>query len=265
MDTKELKTIDIEADGPVVIVKLNRQDRMNALNATMISELMESFRSANSDKTVRAVVLTGSGDRAFCSGADLTQEQLGEPGIYEQHLAELYHPLLRTIVESPIPYIAALNGLVVGAGIGLALACDYVLATQEAEFHMAFARIGLVPDTGVMSFVTKLIGRQNAFDLAATGGVMPADKALKSGLINDIVGRTSLLAEAKKKAGNYAEMPATVVGLIKQMSHAATSHGLEDMLVLEKNLQERAAAQPEHMEGVRAFLEKRSPNFNRRV
>ncbi len=263
MKTQIFDTIDLEVDRMIVTVKLNRPDRLNALNVTMIEELTEAFRMANSDRSVSVVIMTGSGDRAFCSGADLTQEQLGESGRYEQYLTEFYHPLLRSIVESPKPYIAALNGLVVGAGIGLALACDYILAAPEVEFHMAFVRIGLVPDTGVMSFVTNHIGRQKAFDWVATGGIMSAEEALKTGLINGIAEKESLTAELKKKANAYANMPSTAVGLIKQMSHAASTHSLEEMLALEKNLQERAAAQPDHMEGVRAFLEKRSPNFNR--
>ena len=263
MKTQTLETIGLEVEGTIVTVKLNRPDRLNALNVTMIEELTETFHRANSDRSVSVVIMTGSGDRAFCSGADLTQEQLGESGRYEQYLTEFYHPLLRSIVGSPKPYIAALNGLVVGAGIGLALACDYILAVPEVEFHMAFVRIGLVPDTGVMSFVTNRVGRQKAFDWAATGGIMSAEVALKTGLINGIAERASLTAELKKKANAYANMPSTAVGLIKQMSHAASAHSLEEMLSLEKNLQERAAAQPDHMEGVRAFLEKRSPNFNR--
>ena len=265
MKTQTLETIVLEVDEGIVTVKLNRPDRLNALNVTMIEELTDSFRKANSDRSVSVVILTGSGDRAFCSGADLTQEQLGESGRYEQYLTELYHPLLRSIVESTKPYIAALNGLVVGAGIGLALACDYVVAVPEVEFHMAFVRIGLVPDTGVMSFVTNRIGRQKAFDWAATGGIMSAEEALKNGLINDTAETTSLSAKLKRKANAYANMPSTAVGLIKQMSHAASTFSLEEMLALEKNLQERAAAEPDHMEGVRAFLEKRSPNFNRRT
>jgi len=262
METKKLTTIQIQAKGPVVSVTLFRPDRLNALDVTMIGELIETLRQANSDPSVRVIILTGDGERSFCSGADLTQEQLGKPGEYEQHLREYYHPLLRAITGSPKPFIASLNGAVVGAGIGLALACDYIIAVPEVQFHMAFARIGLVPDTGVMSFVTNHIGRQRAFDWAATAGAMSAQEALKNGMINEIVERENLVMSSRTKAAVYAKMPKAALGFIKQMSHAAVNHTLDEMLVIERNLQERAAAEPDHMEGVRAFLEKRNPEFS---
>ncbi len=263
MESPKLKTIHLEAEGPVVTIKLDRPDRLNALNVMMIDELTGTFRRANDDSSVRVIILTGSGDRAFCSGADLTQEQLGKSGQYEQHLEELYHPLLRTITESSKPYIAVLNGAVVGAGIGLALACDYIIAVPDVQFYMAFARIGLVPDTGVMSFVTHRIGRHKAFDWAATAGVMTANEAFSNGMVNEISEPDQLSDVVKKKAEAYVRMPKVALGLIKQMSHASLHHSLDEILVLERNLQERAAAEPDHMEGVRAFLEKRSPEFSK--
>ena len=263
MKTHRLNTVNVEVEGTIVTVVLNRPDRLNALNSVMIEELTDTFSGANNDQSVRAVIVTGSGDRAFCSGADLTQEHIGESERYDQYLREYYHPLIRTIVESPKPYVAALNGIVVGAGIGLALACDYIIAVPETEFHMAFAKIGLVPDTGVMSFVTHHIGRHKAFDLAASAGVVSAREALDAGMINEITDRDRLSDAAVSEAKVYARMPALAVGLIKQMSHAALSLDLEEMFDLERKLQQKAAADPDHMEGVRAFLEKRAPKFSK--
>ena len=245
------------ADG-VATITLNRPESLNALNAAMRRELVDALKSMARDDTVRAVVLTGRG-RGFCSGADLRGDA-GERS-FRAVLTDEYNPLVRAIRELPKPMVAAVNGVAAGAGVSLALACDLVYAAEDARFILAFARIGLVPDSGAIHALVRALGRHRAAQLAFTGEPLSASDAAESGLINGVIAGAELGAHAGEIARHLAAGPTRAIGLTKRLINQADGQGFAEALVLEAALQELAGRTADHAEGVAAFTEKREPRF----
>jgi len=249
------------AEG-VLHITLNRPDALNSLNASMHQALQRAFdRAQNTD--VRAVLLTGNG-RGFCAGQDLS-EQSPEHKDYDpdlgQTIEKYYNPLIRKITQLPKPVICAVNGVAAGAGVSLALACDIVFAARSAKFIQAFAKIGLIPDSGSTWFLPHLIGPARAMALALTAEPVSAEKAQQWGLIWQVTEDDQLLETAHQLAIELAQGPTFSFGLTKQAIHAASTQSLNDQLELEKAFQRRAGFSRDFQEGVQAFLEKRKPNF----
>lgn len=244
------------------IITLNRPDKLNAFNEAMHAALKSAVAQAEADESCRALLITGAG-RGFCAGQDLN-DRLAKPGetvmlggTLEQH----YNPLVRKLRALPFPVIAAVNGIAAGAGANIALACDMVLAARSASFVQAFARIGLVPDSGGTWFLQRLIGDARARALALTAEPLPAEKAEDWGLIYRCVDDSLLLAEAEKLCAQFAAAPTTGLALIKRALNASATNSLDEQLDLERDLQREASLHPDYAEGVRAFMEKRKPNF----
>ncbi|MDP9271564.1 MAG: enoyl-CoA hydratase-related protein [Chloroflexota bacterium] len=248
------------ADG-VQTITLNRPESLNALNAEMRHALLDAFKAAGRDPGVRAVLLTGAG-RGFCSGADL-RGGAGERS-FRQVLSSEYNPLITAIRELPKPVVAAVNGVAAGAGVSLALACDLVYAAHEARFILAFARIGLVPDSGVTRTLVRALGRHRAAELAFTGDPLSADDAVASGLITGVVPGPELLAHAGGVARRLASGPTRAIGLTKRLINTAEDANLAESLATEAALQELAGRTADHDEGIAAFAEKREPRFSGR-
>ena len=164
------ESIEVTSADGVATITLNRPDSLNALNATMRRELLAVLKATSRDDAIRTVVVTGAG-RGFCSGADL-RGGAGERS-FRAVLTTEYNPLIRAIRELPLPIIAAVNGVAAGAGVSLALACDLVYAAEDARFILAFARIGLVPDSGAIHALVRALGRHRAAQLAFTGDSGP--------------------------------------------------------------------------------------------
>lgn len=258
------ETVKYEIDETVAIVTMNRPDALNALSLQLTVDLRAALEKAVADGA-RAVVLTGAG-RAFCSGGDLREMQAmwQKEGRIEAFLEEplrALHDVIRMIRETPIPFIAAVQGVSAGAGTNFALACDLVFAAENASFNEAFVRIGLSPDCGGSFFLPRAIGEKLAAELLMTGETVSAARAAQFGMINRVVAADDLMTETLLMARRLALAPTASIGRIKQMLNASFSNNLAQQLDLEHRLQIESGKADDFKEGVQAFFEKRRPNF----
>ena len=252
------ETIRVEHADGVATITLNRPESLNALNAPMRRELLTAFKGLARDDAVRAVVLTGEG-RGFCSGADLRGGS-GERE-FRRVLTTEYNPLIRAIRELPRPVVAAVNGVAAGAGVSLALACDLVLAAEDARFIQAFVKIGLVPDSGSTRTLVRTMGRHRAAQLIFGGEPLSAADAHAAGLVNRVVPAAELAAAAREEAQRLAAAPTRAIAYAKRLINAAEDADLDAQLAAEAAYQELAGRTVDHAEGVAAFGEKREPRF----
>jgi 2-(1,2-epoxy-1,2-dihydrophenyl)acetyl-CoA isomerase len=258
------ETIKYELQETVAVITFNRPEALNALSLALTKDLFSAVRQAIADKA-RAVVLTGEG-RAFCSGGDLREMQSmwQKEGRIEAFLEEplkALHDVVLLIRETPIPFVAAVQGVCAGAGTNFALACDLVFAAENASFNEAFVRIGLSPDCGGSFFLPRAVGEKLAAEIFMTGDTLSAARAAEIGLINRVVAADALLEEALKMARKLALAPTASIGRIKQMLNASFANNLSDQLALEHRLQIESGKGHDFKEGVEAFFEKRAPNF----
>jgi 2-(1,2-epoxy-1,2-dihydrophenyl)acetyl-CoA isomerase len=245
---------------------LNRPDKLNALNEAMIDGLVAALDEAEADPACRAVLLTGDG-RGFCSGQELSPAVMpgpaGPPDIGA--LADRYHHrAVRRIRNLPKPVICAVNGVAAGAGASFALACDIVLAARSASFVQAFARIGLVPDSGGSFFLPRLVGEARARALVMLAEPVGAEQAAAWGMIWKAVDDDRLGEEAEAITARLAGQATAALGLIKQAFLPAFSNDLDAQLNLEAALQTEAGRTADFAEGVQAFLDKRPARFTGR-
>jgi 2-(1,2-epoxy-1,2-dihydrophenyl)acetyl-CoA isomerase len=258
-----LTTLRFSKADAIATIVLARPDKLNALNAAMHAELRTCLDECERDEAVKLVVLTGEG-RAFSSGQDLTEDlprdaqgriDLGPP------LARDYNPLIRRLANYPKVTIAALNGPAVGASMNIALACDIVVAARSAYLQEAFAKIALVPDAGGTWILPRLVGPKQALALMLTAEAVPADEALRMGLVYKVFDDATFAADVETLARRLAEGPALAYRLTKQALADSLQNDLETQLVLEADLQSQAGFSRDFAEGVAAFREKRSPRF----
>jgi 2-(1,2-epoxy-1,2-dihydrophenyl)acetyl-CoA isomerase len=255
-------SILVERRAGYRIVTLNRPELLNAFNDAMHRELRQAIDDAEADASCRALMITGAG-RGFSGGQDLN-DRLVKPGEKlppSTSLEQYYNPLVRRLRALPFPVIAAVNGVAAGAACNIALACDIVIAARSASFVQSFARIGLIPDSGGTWFLPRLVGDARARGLALLAGPLPAEKAEQWGLIWKCVDDASLIAEAQKLCEHFAAAPTQGLALIKRALDASATNTLDAQLDLERDLQNVAREIPDYAEGVRAFMEKRKPNF----
>ncbi|QYO66075.1 enoyl-CoA hydratase-related protein [Leptolyngbya sp. 7M] len=258
------ETVNYVLNGTVATITMNRPDALNALSMQMGNDLRSAIQKAAAEG-VRAVVLTGAG-RAFSSGGDLKEmQEMGEAeGRIEAFLdspLKSLHGLIRLIRETPIPFIAAVNGICAGAGVNLALACDIVIASDDAAFREAFVRIGLTPDCGGTFFLPRAIGEKLAAELLMTGDSISSERAAQIGMINRVVPAASLMSESAKLAVKLAMGPTGSIGRIKRMLNASFSNDLTAQLVLEAECQIKSGQSSDFKEGLAAFFDKRPPVF----
>jgi 2-(1,2-epoxy-1,2-dihydrophenyl)acetyl-CoA isomerase len=247
------------------VITLNRPDRLNAFNDSMHVELSKALEEIEADGNCRALLVTGAG-RGFCAGQDLA-DRVVKPGVKSapsKSLEQYYNPLVRKLRALPFPVVAAVNGVAAGAGCNIALACDIVMAARSGSFVQSFARIGLVPDSGGTWFLPRLAGDARARGLALLAEPLPAEKAEQWGLIWKCVDDAALMGEAQKLCEHFAAAPTQGLALIKRALNASSANTLDTQLDLERDLQNVARATPDYAEGVRAFMEKRKPNFTGR-
>jgi len=217
-----------ETKNNTLYITLNRPDVLNAFSTEMLMELQSAFKEAESDE-IRCVVLTGSG-KGFCSGQDLKDYEKGNK-TFKQLLEEKYNPLIRQIMNLPKPVLCGINGVAAGAGLSLVLACDYRIAVESAMLIEIFINIGLVPDSGSIFTLPRMLGLPKAFQMC------------------------------KKYAKKFSSMPTKAVGMIKQMLNKSFSSDLNTILDLEAEMQDVAGNSEDYREGVNSFLEKRRPVF----
>jgi 2-(1,2-epoxy-1,2-dihydrophenyl)acetyl-CoA isomerase len=249
------------AEG-VQTVTLNQPEKLNALSSTIINELLQAVRAAERDDAVQALVITGAG-RGFCAGADLSQfnadDIVTDVG---DALRSRYIPLITRLHGLEKPVLAAINGVAAGAGLSLALACDLRYAAESASLVVAFVRIGLVPDAGMMYFLPRLIGAGKTLELAWTGDAVTAAEARELGMVNGVLPDDQLLGETQALAARLAHGPHKAMALIKRAVNQSHGLPLERVLELEAQYQTIAARDPNFGEGIAAFREKRAPHFN---
>ena len=258
------ETIRYELNEAVAIIAFNRPEALNALSLQLTKDLRAAIERAVADGA-RAVVLTGEG-RAFCSGGDLREMQSmwQREGRIEAFLEEplrALHDVILLIRETPIPFIAAVQGVSAGAGTNFALACDLVFAAEGATFNEAFVRIGLSPDCGGSFFLPRAIGEKLAAELFMTGESVSAERAAHFGMINRVVPAADLMTETLLTARRLAAAPTAAIGRIKRMLNASYSNDLRAQLALEHELQIESGRGADFKEGVEAFFAKRAPNF----
>ncbi len=248
----------------VLTVTLNRPEVYNAFNTQMLTDLGQTLRQAERDDRVRVLVITGAG-RAFCSGQDLKNLDELAPNGQTPHFGEWirrnYNPLIIRLRALEKPVLAAVNGVAAGAGMSLALACDLRIASEQASFSQAFAKIGLVPDSGSLYFLPRLVGYSKALELCWTGDSISAQEALRLGLVNQVVPADELMAATRQLAIRLAQGPAKAIGLIKRGMNRSLVADLESVLEYESYLQEIAGRTQDFQEGVAAFVEKRPAKF----
>jgi 2-(1,2-epoxy-1,2-dihydrophenyl)acetyl-CoA isomerase len=252
--------LKFETNNGVATIVLNRPEVYNALNDEITFELQDAFKMIAKDQTARVVVLTGEG-KAFCSGQDLKAGASQGKRSFLDSLHRRYNPLILGMRNLPKPIICRLNGVAAGAGCSIALACDVIVASEDASLIEVFINIGLVPDSGSSYFLPRLVGMAKAFELCSTGKKISGKEAFELGLVNKVVKFEDLDGSIKFYTDYYSQAPTKAIGLIKKMLNKSTTSSLEEMLEYEAYLQEIAGATHDHQEGVTAFLEKRKPAF----
>lgn len=256
-------TLILERRENVSWLYLNRPQVYNALNHTMRVELRDALSAISKDPLTRIVVVTGLG-KAFCAGGDLNSmgEQLGTLTEIKERL-HLLQELITIIINLPQPVVAAVNGAAVGAGCNLALACDLVIAADDAIFGETFVKVALVPDAGGTFLLPRLIGLRKAKELFLSGELLTADRAEKLGLVNRVVPAGELYQAAAVWAEELAAGPALAMQLGKMLFNRSLHSSLDDMLEREVFSQIICLQSVDHLEGVKAFFEKRKPVFNK--
>ncbi|MEX1188423.1 MAG: enoyl-CoA hydratase-related protein [Bacteroidia bacterium] len=256
-----MESIQSEINQGIGIIRLNRPDVFNSFNREMALSMQNALDSFETNESVRAILITGNG-KAFCAGQDLKEvtDPENNPG-FRAILDEHYNPIIRRIRTIEKPIVAAVNGVAAGAGANIALACDIVLASENASFIQAFSKIGLIPDSAGTFILPRLIGFQKASALCMLGDKVSADDAEKMGMIYKVFSAESLEEEAIKMSLKLAQMPTLALGLTKRLLNESLSNDLEAQLKLESKLQIQAGSSNDYKEGVTAFVEKRKPEF----
>lgn len=243
-------------EGDVAVVTLDRPEQFNAINEDLSAALVEGLERAGGES--RAVVLTGAG-RAFCAGADLMM--IGDGTDLGELLDDVFHPALRAIVDSPVPVVAAINGVAAGAGLGLALACDIRVMAESAFLTSAFTAIGLAPDSGTTWWLSHHLGVSRALEMTMTNRRVTAPETAELGLCAMVVGDDEVVEASLKLAVSLADLVPDSLVTTRRLIHSAASASFEDAIAAERKQQARLGRTPEHKEGVRAFLDKRKADF----
>ncbi len=241
-------------------ITLNRPDRFHSFIRNMALKLQDLLDECAINDDVRSILITAEG-KAFCAGQDLSEvidpKSVGLTRTVQEH----YNPIIKKIRELKKPVIAAVNGVAAGAGASLALACDIVVASENASFIQAFSKIGLIPDSGGTFFLPRIIGMQKASALMMTADPVSANEAEKIGMIYKVFPSEEFESEYIKLAEHLASMPTKGLALTKELLNRSYVNDLYTQLDLEGKFQTEAGNTNDYQEGVQAFLEKRKPNF----
>lgn len=246
----------------VATITLDRPDVLNSFNRAMASELQLTLGALARDPGVRAILLTGNG-RAFCAGQDLSEAV--PPDAPLPDLGDIvhasYNPIVRLIRSIEKPVVCAVNGVAAGAGANLALACDILIAAEEASFIQSFSKIGLIPDTGGTFFLPRLVGLHRATAMMMLGEKVTAARARELGIVHEVVPHSVLHDTAFAMARSLALQATRGLGLTKRALNRSLGADLDSQLEFEEELQREAGRTRDYQEGVRAFQEKRKPTF----
>ena len=252
--------VETSIDGHVALCRLNRPEARNALSPELMEELAAALEGFDADPEVRCVVIAGS-DEAFAAGADI--KTMAERSLTET----LHHPAAsfwRRLAALKTPLVAAVSGWALGGGCELALSCDLIVASETAEFGQPEITLGIIPGGGGTQRLARVLGKQRAMDLVLTGRRIDAAEALEAGLVNVVAPKQRWLEEAMEMAQRVARRPPIATRLAKQAIIAADETALSAGLEMERRLYELTMATEDRVEGMRAFIEKRKPDFKGR-
>ena len=256
------ETIEFEIKEHVALITLNREEAANALNVQMADELMDAAIRCDTEKSVRAVLITARG-KMFCAGGDLKvfSEAGNKVGVLAKKITTSLHAAVSRFARMAPPLVVAVNGTVAGGGLSLVLVADMVLSARSAKFTLAYTRAGLVPDGSSTYFLPRLVGLRRAKELIFTNRVLNAEEALDWQLINQVLDDDLLQDEALKLAKSLADGPLVTHGIVKHLLAETFSNHLESQMEAESRGLAQALSGEEGQEGIRAFLEKRKPVF----
>jgi enoyl-CoA hydratase len=255
----ESTVVTHEVRGRVALLTINRPEKRNALDAGVRAALMRALDDAHHDDAVRAIVVTGAGDKAFVAGADIGEFEGRTP--VEQWRVMRFPSVFDAVERVPKPVIAAVNGYCLGGGMELALACDIRVASTSARFGQPEVNLGIIPGGGGTQRLPRIIGLGGALRLILTGEMIGAEEALRLKLVEEVVDPTELLDRAMALAEVIASKSPVALAAAKEATRAALSLPLDDGLKLERALFQLCFASADKQEGVAAFMEKRTPRF----
>jgi enoyl-CoA hydratase len=255
--------VRLELDGPFATVTVDRPKSLNALDTRTLQELEKAVAELSLREQLRGVIITGAGEKAFVAGADIA-EMNGMDGDKARHFGALGQRVMNVIAALPVPVVAAVNGFALGGGCELALACDFIYASENARFGLPEVSLGVLPGFGGTQRLTRLLGRARAKELIFTGDIIDAAKAKEIGLVLDVVPLANLLGHARAALERIAKKGPLAVRLSKEAIDRGADLELADGLTIERELFSDLFASADRREGMKAFLEKRPPVFTGR-
>ena len=258
MMTMPYNQISYQVDGPMALLTINRPEKHNAISLETLEELQDAVSSAERDESVRTVVITGAGGRAFASGSDLNEVKYRD---FRKALEPIVQGLADQLERMPKPSIAAINGICMGGGLEVALGCDLRIATPQSRFATPEGKLGIIPGGGATARLPRIVGRGWGMEMLLMGEPISADRALSIGLITRIVEEDDLLAEAKKMASHLSSFAPFVPHTMKMMVNFGMEASTAAAQMLEKYAQGALVQTEDAKEGIDAFLTKRKPSF----
>lgn len=252
------ETIIVEIEDHVALIKLNRPEALNALNAHLMGELGQALREADANEKVRCIVLTGS-EKAFAAGADI--KEMADKTFVDMFLEDYFGPAGRGVTQTRKPIIAAVSGYALGGGCELAMMCDFIIAGDNAKFGQPEINLGVVAGIGGTQRLTRLVGRAKSMDMHLSGRFMDAEEAERSGLISRIVPAKSLMEEAMATAHKIAEKSTIALMAVKEAVNRGEEMSLAEGVLFERRLFHALFSTEDQKEGMHAFMEKRQAQF----
>ncbi|GHC30123.1 MULTISPECIES: enoyl-CoA hydratase [Gemmobacter] len=255
------ETLIVEIEDYIALIRLNRPDALNALNSKLLSELAVALGEADKDDSVRCIVITGS-EKAFAAGADI--KEMSEKSFVEMFGEDFFARESDAIMRTRKPIIAAVSGYALGGGCELAMACDFIIASDTAKFGQPEINLGVVAGIGGTQRLTRFVGKSKSMDMHLTGRFMDAAEAERSGLVSRVVPAKDLLTEAKKAAAKIAEKSMLTSMAVKECVNRSYETTLREGILFERRVFHALFATEDQKEGMAAFLEKRQPQFRDR-
>jgi enoyl-CoA hydratase len=254
------ESLMLETKDAIAVLTINRPKALNALNAALLKELSQAAEEIAQDEAIRALLITGAGEKAFVAGADIT-ELARFNALEAKHFAAFGHRFMSALQKLPIPVVAAVNGFALGGGLELALSCDFIYASENAKFGLPEITLGLIPGFGGTQRLARLIGKNKAKELIFTGKMISAEDAFDMGIVNRVFAPDQLMAEAMKTAADMASKGRASLNAAKHSVNYGTEVDLASGCEIEIDAFALCFASGDAAEGTRAFLEKRKPVF----
>ncbi len=251
-------TIVVSRDDALAVITLNRPEALNALNSQMVDEILSALGGFESDEQVRCVIITGN-EKAFSVGADI--KEMSAHSTVDMIRSSHFFPLWKGVAAHPKPIVSALSGYVLGGGLELAMACDILVASESAKLGQPEINIGIIPGGGGTQRLARAVGRYKAMEMILTGSFITAEEARQYGLVNRVVPREKFLEEAKLVGREIASKSPLATKMAKQAINKAYELGVTEGIEFERQLFYQLFSTQDKDEGMRAFLEKRKPDF----